>query len=174
MPQWVLQAKAGKPHDTRTSEMNMTIRPAEFADLEPLATLYSAFFQEDGITTAPEAIRVNLGMMLRDARARVFVAEVDGAIAGFSSGSLTFGVEFGCAAELEDLYLRPEYRGQGWARDLAAAVLHWAEARGACEIILVITPEAEAEQDLTAFYRKLGFENSRRLTMYRTRQEATG
>ncbi|NDW58792.1 GNAT family N-acetyltransferase [Yangia sp. PrR004] len=149
------------------------IRPATSSDRDCLFGLFRDFFLEDGITTTPEDIRANLGTMLQDPRATIFVAESDGAIVGLSSGSLTFGVEFGCAAELEDLYVTPSHRARGWARKLAMAVLVWAQANGARETYLVITPEAERRQGLTAFYRKLGFVNSHRTTMYRTNFEAS-
>ncbi|ANT62871.1 hypothetical protein AYJ57_20510 (plasmid) [Salipiger sp. CCB-MM3] len=145
----------------------MITRPANADDIHDLAAIYRDFFLEDGITTEPEAIQTNLTLMLKDERACIFVCLVDEEIVGVSSGSITFGVEFGCAAELEDLYIKPEHRGRGWARKLATAVLEWAESQGATETILVITPEAEADQGLTTFYRKLGFEDSKRITMYR-------
>ncbi|WP_444452154.1 GNAT family N-acetyltransferase [Rhodobacter capsulatus] len=145
----------------------MTIRKATQSDIESLVPLYVAFFKEDDIATPPAAIRANLQAMLDDPRAAVFIAEDGGHVIGFSSGTLTRGVEFGCAAELEDLYVIPPKRGAGWARHLVAAVLAWASEQGATEVILVITPQAQRDQNLTAFYEKFGFKDSRRITMYR-------
>jgi GNAT superfamily N-acetyltransferase len=147
----------------------MTIRQALDTEIDTLTKLYAEFFLEDGISTPLDKIRANLEMMMSDHRARIFVAVEDGKIIGLSSGSLTYGVEFGCAAELEDLFVVSEKRGQGWARGLTKAVLDWAENEGAGEIVLVITPEAEQQQSLTRFYEKLGFANSSRITMYRAR-----
>ena len=152
------------------SDAEATIRRAAAADIDPLVLLYAAFFYEDGIAMGEANIRENLMLMLEDSRACILVAESGDEIVGLSSGSLTFGVEFGCAAELENLYITPRHRGRGLARRLAQAVLDWAHLEGASEIVLVITPEAEAEQSLTGFYEKLGFADSRRITMYyRTR-----
>jgi GNAT superfamily N-acetyltransferase len=146
----------------------MFIRSANTSDIDDLTILFREFFDEDGIDTPSETIAKNLIAMLADDRACFFVSESDGQIAGFSSGSLTCGVEFGCAAELEDLYVRPQYRGRGLAGPLVSAVLDWAADQGATETILVITPRAEADQQLTRFYEKFGFKDSCRITMYRS------
>ncbi len=145
----------------------MIIRQATASDLPRLAALYGMFFLEDGIATAPEEIEANLAQMIDDPRAVIFVAKAGEGIEGFSAGSLTFGIEFGWAAELEDLFVIPARRGQGWARRLAAAVLDWAEANGAKETYLVITPQAEEDQGLTTFYKRLGFRDSGRITMFK-------
>lgn len=145
----------------------MTIRLANLDDVPMLVVLYRSFFEEDGILDSDDGIEKNLLGMMSDLRARVFVAVENGQVIGFSSGTLTFGVEFGCSAELEDLYVVPSKRGAGWAKLLAKAVLEWASIEGANEVFLVITPEAERDQSLTAFYKKLGFENSNRMTMIR-------
>lgn len=144
------------------------IRRATATDADTLAALYSQFFAEDAIDVPPEAILRNLSAMLRDDRAAAWIAEEAGQVVGFSSATLTFGVEFGWASEIEDLYVLPEYRGKGLARNLFQAAVEWAERRGALEILLVITPEAETDQGLIAFYEKLGFHKSNRHVMYKS------
>lgn len=149
----------------------MIIRQATPADLPLLAPLYSAFFREDGIATVFKAIEENLAHMIDDPRAAIFLADQDGGIEGFSAGTLTFGVEFGWAVELEDLFVSPACRGRGLARKLAAAVVEWAEMQGAGETFLVITPQAQEDQNLTSFYERLGFQDSGRITMFKTNTE---
>jgi aminoglycoside 6'-N-acetyltransferase I len=144
------------------------IRRATRSDLDDLLPLYVAFFEEDSISTPEAVIKTNLHRMLEDPRACIFVAEEGAGIFGLSSSSLTFGVEFGWAAELEDLFVKPAMRRHGWAGRLTASVLDWAADQGASEAILVVTPEAEQDQNLTRYYQKLGFRDSRRITMYRT------
>jgi GNAT superfamily N-acetyltransferase len=153
---------------TKASPPETNIRVAKLSDLDALGSLFVAFFAEDGISTEQGAIRVNLDRMLRDDRACFYVAETEAGIVGMSSGSLTFGVEFGCAAEVEDLYVAPRFRGRGFARMLMNRVLQWAGEQGASEIILVITAEAERTQGLTRFYEGFGFSNSQRITMYQS------
>ncbi|ETX13405.1 hypothetical protein OCH239_10510 [Roseivivax halodurans JCM 10272] len=162
-----------QPGVTEASLPEVKIRTAEFQDLDTLTPLFEAFFAEDGISVEPAAIRTNLDRMLRDDRACFFVAEADTGIVGMVSGSLTFGVEFGGAAEVEDLYVAPRFRGLGVARTLMKRVLQWADDKGASEIILVITPEAERTQGLTRFYESFGFRNSQRITMYKSALRST-
>ena len=145
-----------------------TVRQAGEADAKALAPLYEQFYTEDGIKTGPDDIRRNLSAMLADDRAAIWVAENAGEIVGFSSATLTLGVEFGWASELEDLYILPEFRGKGLARTILQAAVNWAEENGATDVILVITPEAEADQGLVGFYDKLGFRKSDRIVMYKS------
>lgn len=146
----------------------ITARTATQGDFSQLSPLYADFFREDHILKDRSAIEINLEIMLADSKAVIFVAEVDDEIIGFSSGSATFGVEFGWAVELEDLYVTPTHRGKGYASHLANSVADWARSIEATEILLVITPEAETEQGLTRFYSKLGYRDSRRVTMYKS------
>ena len=144
------------------------IRRATLEDARSLARLYADFFAEDAISVPPDAILTNVQAMLADDRAALWMAEEAGEIAGLASATMTLGVEFGWAAEVEDLYVHPGHRGKGLARTLFRSAVDWAEERGATEIILVITPEAEAEQGLVAFYEKLGLRKSGRTVMYKT------
>lgn len=148
---------------------DVTLRAATFSDIEQLEGLYAAFFAEDGIAVPAARIRTNLGQMLTDDRARIVVAESAGAVVGLASVSTTFGVEFGCAAEFEDLYVVPNWRGRGVAHKLVDAIIAWSDGQGAEVIALVITGQAEAEQGLTRFYQRHGFVVTDRITMYRER-----
>lgn len=141
------------------------IRPAVRAEQPRLVPLSAAFFAEDGVATPQTAIAKNLDLMMADLRARIFVVEEAGAVMALASVSLHVGVEFGVAAEIEDLSVAPEARGRGWARRLLAVAFDWARAEGAVEVLIVITPEAEADQGLSAFYRRFGFRPVPRVAM---------
>ena len=130
--------------------------------------LYERFFVEDAIEVGRVEIEVNLRRMLADDRAAVFIAIADRQVVGLASASLTCGVEFGWAAEVEDLFVVPERRGQGLARRLIETALEWANDRGVRQTSLVITPEAEEAQSLTTLYSKFGFVRSDRVMMYRS------
>lgn len=144
------------------------VRRATAKDVPELADLYAHFYAEDAIAVSADDIRKNLAAMLQDDRAAVWLAEDAGRIIGFSSATLTLGVEFGWSSEIEDLYIHPDHRGRGLARRLFQTAVDWAEENGAAEIILMVTPEAEADQGLIAFYEKMGFTRSGRVVMYRS------
>ena len=144
------------------------IRRAAAQDVPALAGLYDRFYAEDAIDVSVDVIRKNLGAMVLDERAAIWVAEHDGSIVGFTSASLTLGIEFGWASEIEDLFVLPAHRGKGLAKRLFQTAIDWAEKSGASEILLVVTPEAEADQGLIAFYEKLGFRKSDRILMYKS------
>ncbi len=144
------------------------IRRALTADADALAPLYREFYAEDAIVVPHDTVRKNLTAMLEDNRAAIWLVEEQGAIAAFAAATLTLGVEFGWAAEIEDLFVRPNHRGDGLAKALLQTAVDWAMESGATEVILVITPEAEADQGLIGFYGKLGFRKSDRIIMYKS------
>ena len=138
------------------------------ADAERLVPLYMAFYREDHIAVDEDRIRNNIPHMLGDARAAIWLALSDGTPVGLASASLTFGIEFGWSAEIEDLYVSPDFRGQAIARRLIETAISFAENHTAHDVMLIITPEAEATLNLSAFYAKFGFETSGRRVMYRS------
>lgn len=147
--------------------MEISVRRARQGDETRLLPLYLDFYREDGIAVSEHLVARNLSHMLVDDRAGIWIAEENDNPIGMSSATVTFGVEFGWACELEDLYVVPGQRGKGLSRELLSAAIDWARDHGAKQIILVITPEAEAEQGLSDYYRKLGFTDSGRITMYK-------
>lgn len=143
------------------------IRAAITKDIPELATLYHAFFMEDGIDTGIQDITANLAAMLESPQARIWVCEDGGRLIGFTSATSTVGVEFGTAVEVEDLYLVPGSRGRGLSRPLLQTCEAWARDINASEVFLVVTPEAEADQGLIAYYEKHGYIRSGRVILFK-------
>ncbi|WP_417464119.1 GNAT family N-acetyltransferase [Kordiimonas sp.] len=143
-------------------------RKAERSDTDQLTPLFCRFFDEEGMAVDPARLTENLGRMLDDSRAHIVLALEGTAIIGFVSITLTIGVEFGLAAEIEDLYVVPDHRGCGLSRQLMEQALAWCEAEEASEVIVVITPTGRDDQGLADFYAKFGFSDSERLVMYRS------
>ena len=133
-----------------------------------LLPLIAAFFREEGIETPPDAQRRNLLAMMAAPDSHILLAKEGDQPVAFATATLTRGIEFGLAAEIEDLYVAPDARGQGLARRLMQALIAWCESQGAQEIIVVITPEGMEAIDLPAFYRRFDFRDSGRTLLYRS------
>ncbi len=144
------------------------IAAAKPDDAESLLPLIAAFFLEEGIETSLDAQRRNLLTMMAAPDSRILLAQAGSRPIAFATATLTRGIEFGLAAEIEDLYVVPEARGCGLARRLMDQLIDWCERQGAQEIIVVITPEGMEAIDLPAFYRRFGFRDSGRKLLYRT------
>lgn len=154
--------------DQSSDQAVLEINTAEVGDVDQLLPLITAFFREEGIETPPEAQRRNLLAMMAAPDSHILLAKVDDQPVAFATATLTRGIEFGLAAEIEDLYVDPEARGGGIARRLMGELLDWCESQGAQEIIVVITSEGMEAIDLPAFYRRFGFHDSGRKLLYRT------
>ena len=100
------------------SERQIEIVNAKQLDIADLVGIYSEFFAEEGIRTEREKVEENLLFFLNDDRSVVFAGLVESKIVAIASASISFGVEFGWAAEMEDIYVVPGLRGSGAAPPL--------------------------------------------------------
>jgi ribosomal protein S18 acetylase RimI-like enzyme len=84
---------------------------------------------EDGWTLSPMAertVRRNLKATLSESRSFCLVAEVDGAVVGFTTvGLIEHPVSPGIHAEIEELKVDRAHRRKGLGRALAIEALHW-------------------------------------------------
>ena len=99
----------------------MTVRPARPEDLDEILALVRELAQYE---RDPDAVVFDRDEFARhvfgpDNVASALIAEVDGAVAGFAIYYRTFSTWLGRdGIWLEDLFVRPEYRRQGIAREL--------------------------------------------------------
>ena len=126
----------------------------ETAEAERLLT---TFFVEEQFPLPAEGLGVRLQRYVTLPHHAVFVAAVGQATVGVSTVTANFGLEYGWAAELEDLYVHPSHRGRGVARRLLEAAEEWARADGCALMLVTVTPEGQEAHDLMGFYRHLGF-----------------
>ncbi len=146
--------------------MAYTIRFAAEADLPVLVPLFSAYLNalgEMGLRYTPrhEAVGELLESRVKSRRTLLAVAEEEGVLLGFvCAGTRRVGGEYLCEGQgavgyVDDLYVRPESRGQGIASALADRAEAWMAESGveAVELhVLLENPTA------AAFWRSRGME----------------
>ena len=125
----------------------MRIRPAAveewgiLEDLQRRASLEPGPYQEQ-LIAHPDAIALPQEQV---ERGQVMVAEIDGRIAGFVAV-----VQMESKAELDGLFVDPEYSRQGIGSALVAEAVHEARRQG-LSLTVIASPEARL------FYEKCGF-----------------
>jgi GNAT superfamily N-acetyltransferase len=144
--------------------MGITVRVAGPADLDELIELSAGLFTEDAGQRDPYTDqgwprregRGYFAGIIDNGRARCWVAEVDGVVAGNLVGRINreSSVRPVRVAELESMFVRAEYRGGGVGAALVAEFFGWAKRAGAERAL--VTAYAENDRAL-AFYVRRGF-----------------
>lgn len=134
--------------------------PATATDIDLLLELMAEYYAYDGLHFDPALARGALKQLLADERlGRAWLIrdgeDGQGRVAGYLFFTFGFSLEFGGRFGLVDeLYVRPEYRGRG----LGAAALAFAEktaaAMGFCAVRLEVEHENRRAQKL---YQSIGF-----------------
>ncbi len=139
------------------------IIPVGDAEVPAACHLLSRFFVEEGFAGDATSIVRNLEALLSDPNHWAALAiDDDGQAVGVVTVTTMIYVEWGRLAEIGDLYVRPDVRGNGIALALVEAAVAWSRQHGCSAISVVMTPEGEAAHGLSRFYQKLGFEPSGR------------
>jgi GNAT superfamily N-acetyltransferase len=125
------------------------------------------FFREEQFATDDEVIRRHCRHLATIDSCGLFVADTSDEAVGVATVSMQFGIEFGWLGEMGDLYVLPEFRGKGIARQLIAAVENFLKARGAAGYQVTVTPYAQRAHGMREFYRQLGFAEEGREILYR-------
>jgi GNAT superfamily N-acetyltransferase len=143
---------------------SVDVRAAQPTDLARVLNLATEFYLEDGFTTPVSELRENLAVLLRTETARVAVAGRQDAIVGFAITTLSFGLEQGAIAELEDLFVEPPHRRIGAGRALIDDSAAWAKSHGCRTLELVIAPNGTNVAHLFRYYAHHNFtDDGRRL-----------
>jgi aminoglycoside 6'-N-acetyltransferase I len=146
------------------------VRPARRAELPAVFDLAMAFYTEDGFTTPASQLRENLVVLLDSDSARVAVAVAcggDDEIVGFAITTLSFGLEYGLSAELEDLFVVPAHRRTGIGSALIDDSADWARSRGRRVLELVVAPNGANVDYLFNYYAHQGFTSEGRQILSR-------
>ena len=144
------------------------VRPARRAELPAVFDLATAFYIEDGFTTPASQLRENLVVLLDSDSARVAVAcGDDDEIVGFAITTLSFGLEYGLLAELEDLFVVAACRRSGIGSALIDDSADWARSRGCRVLELVVAPNGANVDHLFNYYAHQGFTSEGRQILSR-------
>lgn len=129
--------------------MSFTIHAAAPTDEDGLAVVFkdaSLFNEQDRAHLLADPESLVLGEdAVREDRTRVAVDAL-GSIVGFASWSIANGV-----ADLQDLFVRPEWMRRGVGRALVLDISERARARGCATLEVTANPGA------AAFYEHVGF-----------------
>lgn len=142
----------------------VNVRQADPTELARVGCLAEAFYREDGFATPVSELHENLVVLLRSDTARVAVAVSQDTIVGFAITTLSYGLEQGLVAQLEDLFVQPTHRRTGIAGALIRDSVNWARSRGCRSLELVIAPNGNDVVHLFDYYSRRGFtDDGRRL-----------
>ena len=146
--------------------MELHFRSAAVEDLSTVLALGEEFYCEERIAVDPILVRTALLQLLRDASlGRVWLLEVAGAAIGYLIMVNGFIVEFGGhQAFIDELYIRPDFRGHGLGRKTLAFAEETCRQAG----ITIIRLEVDgANGRLIKLYEEFGFKLHDRCTMTR-------
>lgn len=150
----------------------LRLRAATPADTELILVLIRelADFEELLHEVTADTATLERHLFGQPARAEVVIAEVAGAPAGFALYFHNFSTFLGKPGlYLEDLYVRPGYRGQGYGRQIMQHLAQLALQRGCGRMEWWVLDWNKAA---IAFYRRLGAEAMRDWTVQRVSGEA--
>lgn len=145
----------------------MHIRRGDETDIEIVTELIRRFFAAEGFSTPTGVIAARAPEMLTGRGNAVMLAFDDDLPIGIATVSTRFGFESGRLAEIEDLFVVPEHRGNGVATALLGETMLWCRHQGYEELEVVVTPEeAERQSYLIAWYGRLGFSDTSRRVLH--------
>jgi len=137
------------------------IRKSNPIDLNTIIQLKLRMFSDAGLSgllnkDAAEIIEREYIKMNKQDRIKHFVIELDNEIVGCAGGFIKDDIPY-CFYEapyygfIGDVYIRPEYRRNGYARRLTEEVVAWLKSKEVKMIKLLATPEAKR------LYESIGF-----------------
>lgn len=135
----------------------MTIRKLTASDRAEVLSMMKIFYASDALLIHPED--AVLEKMLDDALADTplltgYGFELDGALAGYGMVTRSYSTERGgICVWIEDIYIKPEYRGRG----IGSAFLRFVEETNAGAVRLRLEAEPENERAM-AVYARAGYE----------------
>lgn len=152
--------------------MSVTLRPAAPADVPAIRELIEGLAEYERLRHECHATDALLHEALFGVRpyAEVVLAETDGAVAGFALFFHNFSTFLARPGiYLEDLFVRPAFRGRGIGKALLGHLAQQAVARGCGRLEWSVL---DWNVDAIGFYTKLGAQPQDEWTVYRVTGEA--
>jgi ribosomal protein S18 acetylase RimI-like enzyme len=124
--------------------------------LKTLLELMREYYAHDRLEfDRDKAERAVIGMV-QIAQGRIWLILEDDTVMGYVVLIWSYSLEYGgLAAELDELYLKPEARGRGIGREALRQFLEFCRSAGVVLLRLETEPDNEAAR---GFYKALGFE----------------
>ena len=134
-----------------------SVRRASPDDVPTLVALMGEFYAEAGFPLPVEAASRAFAALLGDPRlGAAWILEADGEPAGHVVLTVSFSMEYGgLRGFVDDLFVRPAFRGRGLAAMGLGALRTEAEARGVRALLVETSGDNDAAQRV---YRRAGFE----------------
>ena len=133
-----------------------SIRRATEADAAILLELIGALAEHHGLTEFVQADEKSLRAVgfSEDARFGALIGDVDGSVAGFLSYTICYSIWLGASfMQIDDVYVRDEFRGNGLGEALMRESHRTCKALGLSRIKWEVQPDNDAA---IRYYEKLG------------------
>ena len=134
----------------------MNTRPAQHEDIPRLLDLMTEFYAESGYTlNRAIATRAFKGLLADERLGYIWLIEAVGKAVGYLVLTLKFGMEYGgLMACLDDLYVIPASRNQGFSTAALRQVLDFCRDSGIRALTVEVDPSNGPAQTV---YRRVGF-----------------
>jgi len=154
-------------HTAPIKPLNQTTRiePATLEDLPRLVDLTMALFEMEADFT-PDRNRQEAGLravLEQPNRGRIFVIRTDYEIIGMVNVLFTISTAMGgFVIMMEDVFVHPDFRGQGYGTQLLQYVIDFAKRKDFLRITILTDKISEESQ---RFFQNLNFEYSKMIPM---------
>ncbi len=157
---------------TDIGQRTITLRPADQADVSAVVAMVRELAEYEKLGVELGLTEAGLERYVFGDRpaAEVVLAEVDGALAGFALFSTSFSTLIGTPVMyLDDLYVRPAYRGMGLGRSLLSHLARLTLERGYGRLDWYVL---NWNEPAIAFYKNLGARHMTDWSMFQIKGEA--
>ena len=148
----------GRAPDEGSRELPVDIRSARLADIPPLLALIRRYWEFEGIKGF-EALRIELvlkQLLTSSTAGAIWVAESQGALAGYLIAVLFFSVEHqGLMGEIDEFFVLPEARSGGAGAKLLQAAEQALGRRGCVRLQLQLR---RGNVRARTFYERHGYQ----------------